>query len=91
MRYVKNKNPPKSVKFFSYFKQIKEVKGLFWGSAAISNAKWTGVKLVDVLKYCKLNFNDKSIKHVQFEGLDITATGDSYGASCPAETVRLLS
>ncbi|CAG2102832.1 unnamed protein product [Medioppia subpectinata] len=64
--------------------KIKEVKGLSWGSAAISNAKWSGARLVDVLKYCDLDFDDKNIKHVQFDGLDFDVSSNPYGASVEA-------
>ena len=35
----------------SEMNQIKVVKGLNWGAAAISTAEWTGVLLKDVLRY----------------------------------------
>ena len=44
----------------------KPVKGLSWGAAAISNAEWTGVKLVDVLHHCGIKEDD--FKHIIFEG-----------------------
>lgn len=59
---------------------VREVKGLNWGSAAIGNAKWTGVKLSDVLEYAKLPANTDA-KHIQFEGLDKDTSGTPYGAS----------
>lgn len=34
----------------SEMNQIKVVKGLNWGAAAISTAEWTGVLLKDVLR-----------------------------------------
>lgn len=34
----------------SEMNQIKMVKGLNWGAAAISTAEWTGVLLKDVLR-----------------------------------------
>ncbi|KAJ6215349.1 hypothetical protein RDWZM_009849 [Blomia tropicalis] len=63
---------------------IKEVKGISWGVGAIGNAQWTGAKLVDILQYCGVDMNDPSIKHVQFEGLDLDATSTPYGASVPS-------
>ena len=32
--------------------EIKKVKGLDWGAAAISTAEWSGARLIDVLRYC---------------------------------------
>lgn len=72
---------------YMYNKQVKEVKGLNWGSAAISNAEWSGARLCDVLEYCKVNFNDPKIQHIQFEGLDTDPANMPYGASIPAEKV----
>ncbi|XP_035231745.1 sulfite oxidase-like isoform X2 [Stegodyphus dumicola] len=69
----------------SELNNVKEVKGLNWGSAAISNAEWSGALLYDVLKYCGVNFNDPDIQHVQFEGLDTDPANMPYGASIPAE------
>ncbi|RWS17559.1 putative sulfite oxidase-like protein [Dinothrombium tinctorium] len=65
--------------------EYKEVRGLSWGPAAISNAKWSGARLSDVLKYCGLDLNDERIKHVQFDGLDQDPAGQPYGASIPAD------
>ncbi|GAB6029610.1 hypothetical protein CHUAL_005350 [Chamberlinius hualienensis] len=65
--------------------KLKPVKGLNWGSAAISNAKWTGVKLRDVLLSLGYRDDDPKLKHVQFEGLDTDVTGTSYGASISYE------
>ena len=60
------------------------MKGLSWGSAAISNAEWSGARLTDVLKYCGLDFDDKNIKYVQFDGLDFDVSSNPYGASVEA-------
>lgn len=70
----------------SEMNRVKEVKGLFWGNAAISTASWTGVRLLDVLKYYKCDIKDPLIKHVQFDGLDTDPVqGTSYGASIPVD------
>lgn len=50
----------------------------------MGNAKWTGVKLVDLLGIIGANTNEKGIKHVQFEGLDMDPSSSPYGASIPA-------
>ena len=63
---------------------VKQVKGLTWGTSAIGNATWTGVKLSDVLAYAGVK--EDYIAHIQFEGLDKDVTGTSYGASIPVET-----
>lgn len=69
----------------SELNSVKEVKGLFWGSAAISNAQWSGARLYDVLKYAGINFDNPKIQHVQFEGLDTDPANMPYGASIPAD------
>lgn len=46
------------------FDQIKPVKGLNWGQAAISNAEWSGARLCDVLKDSGLT-SDTEALHVQ--------------------------
>lgn len=68
-----------------FMSDYESVHGLQWDVNAISTAEWTGVKLVDVLKHCKIDFTDERVKHVQFEGLDKDPTGSSYGASIPKE------
>lgn len=64
---------------------VKEVKGLNWGAGAISNAEWAGARLYDVLKDAGVNFEDKKIQHIQFEGLDVDPSNSPYGASIPAD------
>lgn len=49
--------------------QVKPVKGLNWGAAAISNASWGGAKLRDVLMYAGLTDEDKRVIHIHFEGM----------------------
>lgn len=66
-----------------FMSDYESVHGLQWDVNAISTAEWTGVKLVDVLEHCKINFTDERAKHVQFEGLDKDPSGSSYGASIP--------
>ncbi|XP_050506196.1 sulfite oxidase-like [Diabrotica virgifera virgifera] len=63
--------------------QVRPVKGLNWGAAAIGNATWSGVYLRDVLLLAGMDENDQKYKHVQFEGYDSDATGKTYGASIP--------
>ncbi|XP_048028630.1 LOW QUALITY PROTEIN: sulfite oxidase, mitochondrial [Megalobrama amblycephala] len=63
---------------------VKQVKGLNWGIAAISNATWSGARLRDVLLH--YGFGPEvaaKAQHVQFEGLDKDVTGTAYGASIP--------
>ncbi|KAL4655598.1 sulfite oxidase, mitochondrial [Arapaima gigas] len=62
--------------------QVKQVKGLSWGIAAIGNATWAGARLRDVLLEvgCKPGSN---FQHVVFEGLDRDVTGTAYEASIP--------
>lgn len=63
--------------------KFRAVKGLDWKKTAVSNAEWTGVLLLDVLKAKGIAAED--CKHVQFVGLDKDITGSTYGASVPAE------
>ncbi|CAF3740082.1 unnamed protein product [Rotaria sp. Silwood1] len=58
------------------------VQGTSWYVGAIGNARWTGVKLRDVLESFGL---DKEGKHVQFIGLDCDSSQRCYGASIPIE------
>ncbi|KAI1308642.1 Sulfite oxidase, mitochondrial [Halotydeus destructor] len=69
----------------SEMNKVREVKGLAWDKAAISNAEWTGVRLLDLLKLYKVDIDDPRIEHVQFEGLDLDPGAAPYGASVPAE------
>ncbi|CAI4229261.1 unnamed protein product [Auanema sp. JU1783] len=65
--------------------EYKKVAGLMWKGTAIGNAKWTGVRLRDVLIAHGVDPNSKSIKHVHMEGADKDPTGTPYGASIPFE------
>lgn len=62
----------------------KTVKGLGWGTAAISNAEWTGVLLSDVLEYAGVK--EDQWNHILFQGLDKDESGTPYEASIPSET-----
>ena len=68
----------------SHMRTFREVKGLNWGTTAISNAEWTGVKLADVLQH--IGAKEDEVNHVLFQGLDKDLTGEPYEASVPAET-----
>jgi sulfite oxidase len=75
----------------SEMNKVKEVKGLFWSHAAISTASWKGALLKDVLKYYKIDLNQESLKHIQFEGMDLDPVqGTCYGASIPIEKYLLI-
>ncbi|XP_013385251.1 sulfite oxidase [Lingula anatina] len=63
----------------------RPVKGLSWTFTAISNAEWSGVLLVDVLKAAGVSLDDPKNCHVQFEGLDKDESNNPYGASVPIE------
>jgi sulfite oxidase len=64
-----------------------------WVVGAMSNAKWGGVRIRDVLEYCGLDVDGMAlgkvenphIKHVQFEGYDTDETGLCYGGSIPID------
>ncbi|KAF3856499.1 hypothetical protein F7725_017222 [Dissostichus mawsoni] len=60
----------------SEMNMVKQVKGLNWGIAAISNATWGG-RGSGTCCWPLWAF------HVQFEGLDKDVTGTTYGASIP--------
>ena len=64
--------------------RYKPVKGLSWTHTAISNAEYTGVMLVDVLKYAGVKEEDYG--HVIFKGLDADVAGECFEASIPIET-----
>ncbi|XP_078577676.1 sulfite oxidase-like [Branchiostoma floridae x Branchiostoma japonicum] len=67
--------------------EVKKIKGLSWGIAAISNAEWTGVYLSDILAHVGLSDpeNRGELRHVQFEGLDLDPEKAPYGGSIPIE------
>jgi len=71
----------------SEMNKIKKVKGLSWSHNAISNAKWSGVLLKDLLLAAGVDPEDKSIKHVHFEGADKGPSGAPYGASIPINRI----
>lgn len=70
--------------------KIKPVKGLNWGSAAISNAKFSGVSLNELLNRYNINIDTVRAKYIVFEGLDTQPDGSPYGASIPLELARML-
>ena len=63
--------------------KIQPVRGVAWGSSAISNAVWSGAKLRDVLLAAGVHPESSNI-HVAFEGLD-NVKGSPYGGSIPIE------
>lgn len=46
----------------SEMNNVKPVKGLSWGPAAVGNAQWSGPKLCDILR--KLNITSDEARHV---------------------------
>ncbi|CAF4484415.1 unnamed protein product, partial [Rotaria sp. Silwood2] len=62
--------------------QQGSVRGAPWYVGAVGNARWTGVKLRDVLESFGL---DKEGKYVQFFGLDCETPKRCYGTSIPME------
>ena len=64
--------------------EMKPIKGVPWGPAAIGNAEWSGFRLSDILKSAGLK---EGAKHVWFEGLDsIPSIGDKpFGGSIPLD------
>ncbi|KAH9514890.1 hypothetical protein Btru_021275 [Bulinus truncatus] len=70
--------------------KIKPVKGLNWNNAAISNAKWSGVSLNDLLKHYNVDIDSINSKYIVFEGMDKQPDGSPYGASIPMELAKAL-
>ena len=68
----------------SHMAAVKPVKGLNWGPSAISNAEWTGVRLVDVLE--RAGIKEEEFSHIIFQGLDKDIENSHYEASIPIET-----
>uniref|UniRef100_A0A8D0BJM4 Sulfite oxidase, mitochondrial n=1 Tax=Salvator merianae TaxID=96440 RepID=A0A8D0BJM4_SALMN len=60
---------------------IKNTNRLGWNVGAISNARWGGARLRDVL--LKAGYKQDDEGHVCFEGLDRDQSGTVYGASIP--------
>ena len=64
----------------SAFTEVKEVKGLDWGSAAIGNVRWSGVRLRDVLRLAGVadaeEAYERGLVNVVFSGLDVPRVGD---------------
>lgn len=72
----------------SDLKQIKEIKGLNWKVGAIGNARWTGVRLIDLMHYLNIKSDfcaKNNIRHIQLEGLDCDMSGQTYGASISSD------
>lgn len=62
---------------------IQPVRGVGWGSAAVSNAVWSGASLRAVLLTAGIYPESRDL-HVAFEGLD-NVKGAPYGGSIPIE------
>ena len=67
----------------AFMNESKPVKGILWKNGAVSNAKWTGIKLADVL--IKLGVQERPGHHVIFQGCDSDIEGLPYEASIPLE------
>jgi sulfite oxidase len=65
---------------------IQPVSGVQWDAGAIGHARWTGVKLADVLKSAEIK---PEAKHAWFEGLDAITEKDGsaapFGGSIPLD------
>ena len=63
---------------------VRKTSGNAWGTGAISNAVWGGVRLAHVLRACGLDLTDplvaEQLQHVQFEGEDGTKVRTCNGA-----------
>nr|XP_006131248.1 sulfite oxidase, mitochondrial [Pelodiscus sinensis] len=71
----------------SEMNRVRPVKGLEWGVAALSTARWGGARLRDVLAHAGYPEEGQAgEQHVGFEGLDQDLSGAAYGASIPYST-----
>lgn len=64
---------------------FQAVSGVQWDAGAIGHAKWTGVKLSDVLKHCGVK---DGAAHVWFDGSDTVKASSgttNFGASIPLD------
>ena len=67
---------------------VKEVKGVAWQDGVISNAKWRGVRISDVLNHAGVRRRES--QHVCFSSHATLCQDDTfYGASVPID--RALS
>lgn len=66
-------------------KKVREIKGLDWGIGAFGNAKWTGVRLIDILDRHNVNEASSKFKHLQMGGLDCDMSGKCYSASISSD------
>jgi len=64
------------------FKKVQELK---CQGTTIESAKWTGVRLRDLLILAGVDPNDKRIKHIHLEGVDCNTAGTHYGGSISFE------
>ncbi|XP_008112632.1 sulfite oxidase, mitochondrial [Anolis carolinensis] len=67
---------------------LKNTNRLGWNIGAISNARWGGARLRDVLMQAGYKQDDEG--HVCFEGLDKDQSGTVYGASIPFKKAMCL-
>ena len=67
--------------------QVKPVRGVGWGLAAISNATWSGALLRDVLLAADVSRDDRGSIHASFVGMDSVKEegGNGYGSSIPLD------
>lgn len=64
----------------------KAVKGIPWEDGAVSNGRWAGIPLRDVLLYAGVKLDPSSPNaHVQFANLDKCQDDDYYGGSIPLD------
>lgn len=64
---------------------FQQVSGVQWDAGAIGNAKWTGIKLSDLLQHCGLK---EGAAHIWFDGMDLVKAGagmTNFGGSIPLE------
>lgn len=71
--------------------EVKSVKGLSWGMAAVGNAVWTGPRLCDVLKGMGIESNETQHVHVsESQILLSTVAFDNLGISCSSRVLTTI-
>lgn len=66
----------------------RDVEGIKWGEGTICNAKWTGIRLRDIILRAGLDsaYNDKTKLHVCFASHVAKCQEDDwFGSSVPLE------
>eukprot|EP00494_Astrolonche_serrata_P028622 UN28889 len=66
-------------------KEVPETSGLSWKVGGLSTAKWTGVRISDVLMHCGFHYDNPGVKYINFEGADRSKRGQTFGSALPIQ------